>query len=807
VYRHGAIKARLLARIASTDIGGQRPLDALGTRDDDDPAIALIDAFSGAMHILAWNAARLADDASIRRTEDRDALVDLTRLLGYTPRPALSATTTLSFTLDAFAGAPGLATIPKGTKVTSVPGPGEKPQIFETDAALDARAEWNTLTPVQHETVVVVDSTTASITITGALTTAKPGDLVLVYLEPHSSSGTWLCARVAHVTRDPGTDPPSDPARTVIDLAEPATLSAPKSMQDDKFKNQVVILGQRAAPFGATAPDITLMPTDIQTNHGVPEGAVTEWDGLTLPGDGKTSDGTVDLDAVYPDAISGRFLVFRAGGTTQTGFITSSSELSRHGFGLSAKVSRVVVEGIDLTTSGFFDKVRETTIYIETARETLLVSDADVAMPGSAADRITVQGSVILPVGRSVVLSGEQWSTTTGPATQIAEVAVLKSATATADGNTEFVFDNPVANSYRSTKLSLLANAVGASQGETPATGAEIIGSSVPATLAPRFPLSRSPLTYVPATTLRGYAPAIEVRVSERLYTEVPTLFGLSTADQAYTVTTGRDDISSVQFAGRLPSGTHNVTALYRTGAGAAGNVAAGRLTTILTPVVGVGKAANPVRADGGSDAETIEDMRIAAPQSIRTLDRVVSLADFEAFARGYRGVGKALATELLIGMRSVVCLTIATTTLDEPSVDLANGLRSALTQVAAPGRAIRIEGFSDLTAQVTIALAIDPMLIRSNVEAAVRSVLGQRFGRAARQFGEALHRSAVLAAVQQVDGVVASTLPVFLLVNGPPENEGRLLCPPPAMVGDTFVKAGLLSIDADAVQFTEMNA
>jgi hypothetical protein len=85
-FRHGAIKHRMLTRIGSTEVDGSRPLNALGTRDDDDPAIALIDAFAGSMHILAWNVARLADDATIRRTEDRDALVDLTRLLGYEPR-------------------------------------------------------------------------------------------------------------------------------------------------------------------------------------------------------------------------------------------------------------------------------------------------------------------------------------------------------------------------------------------------------------------------------------------------------------------------------------------------------------------------------------------------------------------------------------------------------------------------------------------------------------------------------------------------------------------------------------------------
>jgi uncharacterized phage protein gp47/JayE len=806
VFRHAAIKARLLSRIASAEIEGTRPLDRLGTREDDDPAIALIDAVAGTLHVLAWNAARLFDDGSIKRTEDRDALVDLTGMLGYEPRPALAATTTLAFTLDTFTGSPKIAAIPKGTKVASVPGQDEKPQTFETDADLEARAEWNALLPVQQRTEPAVSTATASITITGTSTSARVGDLLVAYLQPQGATNAWLAARIARLTRELTLVPP----RTVIELADATALPAPASMKGNAFKNQVIILGQRAAAFGSTAPDMNLLPSAVQTSHGQQDPTTKnwEWANLAMPAGGTITGGTVDLDAVYPDAMKGRFTRFTRGSAanqTQLGEITSATELGRKGFGLAAKVTRVVVNGIDLTAAGFKDKVRETAIYIETSRETLLVTDADVEMPGTPADRITVQGAVTLPIGRRIVLSGEQWTITPGSGPRIAEVAILKSSSAAGGGNTLLVFEGNLASEFRSTTLSLLANAVAASHGDTPATGAELVGSAAAASPSPRFALKRSRLAYVPADNLRGYAPAIEVRVGERLYTEVPTLFGLGSEDRSYTVRTGREGTASVQFAGRLPSGTHNVSALYRTGGGTAGNLGSGRLTTIMTPILGVGSVTNPVAADGASDAETIEDMRTAAPQSIRTLDRVVSLADFEAFARAYRGVGKALATELQVGMRSVVCLTIATTTLASPGTDLVTALKNALAEVTVPGRTIRIEGFDDLTAQVTIALASDPALPRASVEAAVRTMLAKRFGRAARRFGEALPRSAVLAALHDVEGVVAARLTVFAIPNGPPESEDRLLCPAPTFVNGQFVKAGLLSIHADAVQFGGM--
>src|SRR5262249_45554355 len=163
-------------------------------------------------------------------------------------------------------------------------------------------------------------------------------------------------------------------------------------------------------------------------------------------------------------------------------------------------------------------------IYIETARETLLVNDADVAMPESAPDTILVSGTVALPIGRRVVLTGEQWSGagTTGPV--VAEVATVQSCTPT-NGNTLVMFQSNIAICYGPTKLGWVPTGAGPRQGETPVGGPELIGWGSASTVSPRFQLKGSPLTYVPDGNPRGYAPAIEVGVNDRLYTEQPTLF------------------------------------------------------------------------------------------------------------------------------------------------------------------------------------------------------------------------------------------------------------------------------------------
>ncbi|HEX8655345.1 MAG TPA: baseplate J/gp47 family protein [Allosphingosinicella sp.] len=801
-YAHGAIKARMLARIAGVEMDGVRPLDRLSTRDPADPAIALIDAFAGSLHILAYSAARLSDDSSILRTTDRDALAYLTRMLGYEPRPALSASTTLAFTVSDLPEGPTRATVPAGTKVASVPGQDEKPQTFETDAELDARAEWNALRPVVPKIAPAVTAATDSITVEGTATTAKVGDPVLVYLEPQTAGASWLFARVASIVRDPDVDHPG----TVIGLASQAVLPAIAALKGTAFRNCVIILAQRAAAFGSTAPNMALLPPEVKTAE-VYDTNTKDWTGLQMGTGGSPAPAnTVDLDAIYPDAMQGRFVIFSAPAITQLGSITRVVERSRSGFGLSAKLSEITVDGGVDVAGQFLTKVRETAIFIETDREILLTPDADVEMPAAAAaDRLTVAGEVALPVGRKVILTGEKWGAPAG--TKVAEVATVKSATIVG-GATLLQFERPLAGRFHSLSLVIFGNSVGASHGETmPNAGVELVGSGDAARHAPRYRLKGSPLSHGPAANSRGYAPAVAVRVSDRLYEERPVLYGLGEDAPVYTVRTVEEEKSELQFAGRLPTGINNITAAYRVGSGLAGNVEAGRLTTVMTPVLGITEVVNPVAADGGSDAETLEDMRASAPQSIRTLDRVVSLSDFEVFARRFRGIGKALATELHVGMRSVVLLTIATTELQSPvpGSSTIEDLRTALAPVSAPRRFVRIEGFTPLAARVTIALASDPAFRRGDVEAAVRTVLATAFSRETRGFGEALHESAILAEAHKVGGVIAAGIASFSLAGGPAAVDGRLLSPAPTLAGGVFVPAGLLSLAEADILFAEM--
>ncbi|MFN9645968.1 MAG: baseplate J/gp47 family protein [Cyanobacteriota bacterium] len=820
LFRHSAILARMRGGIAATRVDGASPLADWTSRDTADPGIALLDAQAVALHVLAWNLHRLWADGTLPASEDAGALGGLARLLGHAPRPALSAVTVLSLDLDDLPGAPETVELPLGLKVASLPSKDELPQTFETDAPLVARKAWNRLTVQRARPAPPISTSTATLTLEGSAPQARAGDLVLVWAD--EAAKQWLSARIVAIDRPPSPSPTA-PATTVLTLTSRELVPCPAVFAAAAFQNQVILLGDRASAFGATAPDLSLLSTAqlIDIGQMTAGGSrPSDWRSLVMTSSGTINGGTLDLAAVHGAAMAGKAVLFAALGNSpapQMGQITDVWEGARRDFGLSAKVSRIAVTGINLALpatatppppQGFANRVRETAIHIETARERLALPEADASVPDPATpDRVVVLGEQDLEAGRLLILLGRDWTT----GARGGEVVTLRRAEVGA-GVTTLVFTAATTARYHAEGLEIHANCVSASQGETLPLGPETLGSGTPGGARPRFRLNAGPVAQVPAPTPRGHAPALVVRVGGGEYVRADSLLDLPPQARVYRFAADTPVGTLVEFPGPLPAG-QAVTAAYRTGGGPRGNVAAGRLTTVLTPVPGLRGATNPFAASGGTAAESPDDLRRALPASVRTLGRAVAREDFEAFALDYRGVGKALATELRQGMRRVLCLTIADSAFQSPRAgsSLPHDLRQALLAACPPGLAIRVEGFDALTARVALAFAHDPALERVAVEGALRLALRTRFSPAARPFGEALHRAQVLAAAQAVPGLLACRLTHFALVQGPAEDGGRLLCPQPrfepqlAAAPPLFRRGGLIAVAADDLSGSEM--
>ncbi len=82
----------------------------------------------------------------------------------------------------------------------------------------------------------------------------------------------------------------------------------------------------------------------------------------------------------------------------------------------------------------------------------------------------------------------------------------------------------------------------------------------------------------------------------------------------------------------------------YRAGGGAAGNQAAGALSQLKTSIPYIASVTNPIAADGGSDAETLQAVQERGPQTLKHRSRAVAAEDFEWLARQAAGTRVARA-------------------------------------------------------------------------------------------------------------------------------------------------------------------
>ncbi len=92
---------------------------------------------------------------------------------------------------------------------------------------------------------------------------------------------------------------------------------------------------------------------------------------------------------------------------------------------------------------------------------------------------------------------------------------------------------------------------------------------------------------------------------------------------------------------GSIPAAGSDITASYRYGGGARDNVAAGAAAALQAPVLGVSAVTNADPAAGGQDAQTTDDLQAAARAMLRSQQRVVTAADFEAEAMRAAGVAR----------------------------------------------------------------------------------------------------------------------------------------------------------------------
>jgi len=143
----------------------------------------------------------------------------------------------------------------------------------------------------------------------------------------------------------------------------------------------------------------------------------------------------------------------------------------------------------------------------------------------------------------------------------------------------------------------------------------------------------------------------MQITINDIAWEERNTLALSAATDKHYVVTVNSSKIPYIQFGdgvyGAIPPSGFDVIADYRITQGKIGNDLLEETITILeselTPPDGVTtiSVTNKIKPNGGSDLETIEQIRFRAPLSLRTLDTAKTYQDFKDLGILAPGVSK----------------------------------------------------------------------------------------------------------------------------------------------------------------------
>lgn len=864
VGTHATFLETMLARLSTHRLpDGGRPLAGLTARTPDDPAVALLDAWATVADVLTFYQERIANEGYLLTATERRSVLELARLVGYRARPGVAASVYLAFEMER----DQVAEIPAGTKAQSLPEPGELPQTFETDEAVEGRAEWNAIRPrLSRPTVLAPDlspGATRTIWLEGAVTRLRVNAPLLLIC-----GGLAWPYRVREVEPEPGADrtrvvysgfqdtgplPASDEATeaeeggiAVHSLSmvsheheEPPPVASPLArlggMVQALLREPSVPPASRfqlVRPLGRVYGEASDLAPRLLTRFapalrdtlygalrtapvsGAPPGGPCRVEALRVsagvfghnapppePDDGEGDDviiaaastptNAVSLDGVYDEIVAGSWVVVERA-DTGTVLVTRVQEVrtrSRADYGIAARVTELVLAQNPWGGSAGESLAAAREMTVHALGEPLELAKEPVEEP--------VEGELLdldglyegLEPGRWIMVRGERSDVATGAddtvegveATELVMVAGVEhdvgkeshdqetgrdgqTGTGTAlelpgdTLHTRVLLAEPLAYRYRRDTVHINANVVRASHGES---HQEVLGSGDGRASFQRFSLKRSPLTFVSAPTARGVESTLEVGVDGVRWSEAATPLLLGPSDRGYLTDRDDEETTSVVFGdgrmgARLPTGVENVTAVYRSGIGKGGNVAAGAISLLASRSAGVKEVVNPRRASGGADPESRDQARRNVPLAVQALDRLVSVEDYARFARTFAGVGKAGAWRLSDGRRQVVHLTIAGAddAPVDPSSALFRNLADALRRLGDPSVPVQVEGREAVFLFLGAGVRVLEDHRWEEVEPRLRAALLDALGFERRELGQGVRLGEVLAVMQAVDGV-----------------------------------------------------
>jgi predicted phage baseplate assembly protein len=712
----GELRAALLSALGADEHA--IPFKQWTAREGTDLGLMLLELWAYLADILTFYDEVHAHEAYLGTARRRESLRKLVDLLGYRPSPAVAASVELA--LEAEGKLP--VTVPKGTAFRTGEVDGGPPQIFELDGD-------ETIHPLRNRWDVDAPRPT---TLEGAGATAG-SDAVLLF-DPRRSGKIEVGDLLYVTTGSVGTAV----VRSVsaVEEAKDGTGTAYRQVTLDGDLGSLPLSSalsdvQVYRPAQQTTPDTVDLTTSVQSQ-------------------------SIYLAGVVRALRSGQVVIVEVDGNRGAFVLTDVHE---DRFTVTVSTSPETVTAM----------LSFTHIWVDSA---LTGSRGDSSFTNANRGKMTIHHGLVrvgsptampadeLGPGDAITLSGRVRTPREDPGGSRVALYDDDGQSLVIDASVDFDAATITSSDTRPTlvvPVQAMGNLVTATRGET--VSSEVLGSGDGQTASQSFTLKKKPLTYVPDTgSGSGRASTLTLWVDGVEWDEVDSFYGASADDTVYIVRLDEDGEATITFGDgergrRLPTGTNNVVASYRHGAGEAAPES-GSIKQIARPAQGLKGVRQPEDGTPGSDAETAETIRSAAPRQATLLGRAVSLLDFQAVVAACNGV-RATAVDWAWASRHQRAVVHVWHVGSNQST-----VKDRLQGVSDPTTVFEVDEAQAVPIQLDLELEVHEDYVTSSVEAEVAAVLSdtetgllppERIG-----IGRPFFFSALRAKVHEVAGVVA---------------------------------------------------
>lgn len=721
----------------------ESPLGRWTARTPDDIGVGIVEAASVTLDVLTFYQERIANEAYLRTAQESDSVEAMASLLGYELSPGVTAVTHLVFDIEP----DRKVTVPAWSQVQSVPEDGELPQTFETTAPLAAVGAMSQMRPVAPKSQLLGPTTTLRIADTPTVTA---GDIVLVGRQEGAVQRTITGVESAHdgtTIHLSGSVDQGDDTRiwVVHDSAKGYGADLPSSVVETSLDDDGTWSSQRVDRLPASSGDQVFLdrsldPSDVPQNLAVP-----------------TSDGAWQIHPIEEMEITqrGSGSLERTVTSVTTGVRTPRTRhMANPGF--TGDEMAVEMESGYREFLGFaLGRTSLTKSAIVNSGDPVYLVGPAIQPEQDTPDRTFPAGTTEMTVptvdlstmraGRSIILSDEFNA-------HLATVVEVDPA------GRQFEFQPALPNEFDAASIVIHGNVVQARHGERHAD--EPLGDGDPTAESQEFKLRRGPLAWrLDGSSPQGATPDIEVRVDDVKWTWVSKREIEPSSQPRFIITANGEDsfvqVGSAAGGVEATRGKRNVLADYRVGGGVEGNVPAGSLETPLDRPPGLRSVSNPLPAEGGTDRETSEHARTAAPAALRASGRIVALPDFEYAAVDFPGVAKASATWTWGNLTQLLHVTVAGEEGALLSTESIAELHHFLDRQRDDRRPLRIDNYTPVPIAMRVEVTADER-VRSNavatdVIAAIGDILGfDRIG-----FGQPVDASRITERLHQIEAVL----------------------------------------------------